>query len=138
MTKLKYLLFIILLINFSSCIKPEKVETVEWEGNTIKLSVINGGATTSYLYKIYYKRKWMLGKDRLVFLSYSTPAVKGISVENNNLTIDCFAGNKQTNRIIIDLNDIDEYIGSPIKYRRDVLEKTNEFYDEPSFIKRSR
>ena len=138
MTKLKNLIILLFIILFTSCIKPEKIKTIDWDGNTITLSVINGGATTAYLYKIEYKRKWILGRDRLIFWSYSTPAVSDISVENDRLKIHCFAGKNQANNIIIDLKNINKFIGNPVKYRRDALEKTNDYYNEPIFIKRNR
>jgi|GEM_PF-4012980 hypothetical protein len=138
MTRLKNLIILILLISFSSCIKPEKVKTIDWNGNTITFSTINGGMTTSYLYKIEYKRKWIFGKDRLIFWSYSTPSINDITVKNDKLIIHCFAGKNQTNNIIIDLKNINKFIGNPVKYRRDVLEKTNDFYVEPDFIKENR
>jgi hypothetical protein len=134
----KIIVFFILIISFTSCIRPEKIKTIDWVGNTITLSVINGGATTSYLYKIEYKRKWIFGRERLIFWSYSTPSVDDISVENNKLIIHCFASKNQANRIVIDLKNINKFIGSPVKYRRDVLEKTNDYYDEPNFIKQDR
>ena len=135
MQKLKYLIIFLLIISFSSCIKPEKIKKIKWDGNTITLSVINGGMTTSYLYKIEYKRKWIFGKDRLIFWSYSTPSVKDITVENDKLIIHCFAPKNQTKNIIIDLKNINKFIGSPVKYRRGILEKTNDFYDAPKTIK---
>jgi len=138
MTRLKNLIILILLISFSSCIKPEKVKTIDWNGNTITFSTINGGMTTSYLYKIEYKRKWIFGKDRLIFWSYSTPSIDDITVKNDKLIIHCFAGKNQTNNIIIDLKNINKFIGNPVKYRRNVLEKTNDFYVEPDFIKENR
>ena len=139
MTRLKYLIiFFISSIFLTSCINPEKIKTIDWNGNTITLSTINGGATTAYLYKIEYKRKWIFGRDRLIFWSYSTPDINDISVENDKLIIHCFASKNQTNNIIIDLKNISEFIGSPVKYRRSVLEKTNNYYDEPNFIKRDR
>ena len=127
-----------LVVIFTSCIRPEVIKTIKWNGNTITLSVINGGATVSYLYKIEYKRKWIFGKDRLIFWSYSTPGVEDISIENDKLIIHCFARKNQTNNIIIDLKNINKFIGRPVKYRRSVLEKTNAFYIEPDFIKRDR
>lgn len=122
----------------TSCINPEKIKTIDWNGNTITSSTINGGATTAYLYKIEYKRKWIFGRDRLIFWSYSTPGINDISVENNKLIIHCLASDNQTNNIIIDLKNISEFVGSPVKYRRGVLEKTNNYYDEPNIIKRDR
>ena len=138
MTKFKYLIFFTLIAVFTSCIKPEVINTVKWRGNTIRLSVINGGATTSFLFKIDYERDWILGKRRLIFESYSTPYVKDISVENDKLVIDCYASKNQTNKILIDLNNINKYIGNPVKYRRDILDKTNTYYIEPDFIKQNR
>jgi len=129
MTKLKNLIILLFILLFASCIKPEKVKTIDWNGNTITLSVINGGATVAYLYKIEYKRKWILGRDRLIFWSYSTPEVNDISVENDRLTIHFWADKNQTNKIVIDLKDINKFIGNPVKYRRGVLEKTNDYYD---------
>lgn len=138
MTKLKYILFFILVVVFSSCIKPEVIKTIKWNGNTIRLSVVNGGATTSFLYKIDYEGDWFLGKERLIFESYSTPCIKDISVENDQLMIDCFAANNQTKRIMIDLKKINKFIGNPIKYRRNILVKTNGYYVEPDFVKQER
>ncbi len=130
MIKLKNLIILLFIILFTSCIKPEKIKTRDWNGNTITLSVINGGATVAYLYKIEYKRKWIFGRDRLIFWSYSTPTVNDISVENDKLIIHCLAPRNKTNDIIIDLKKIDKFIGNPVKYRRGVLEKTNDYYDE--------
>lgn len=138
MTKLRNLISLTLIILLTSCIKPEKTKTVEWDGNTITLSVLNGGATTAYLYKIEYKRKWIFGRQRLIFLSYSTPGVNDISVENDKLIIHCFAGKNKTNNINIELKNIHQFIGSPVKYNRDFLEKTNDYYIEPNFIKQAR
>ncbi len=138
MIKIKYLIFLTLIVVFTSCIKPEVIKMVKWRGNTIRLSVINGGATTSFLFKIDYERDWILGKRRLIFESYSTPYLEDISVENDKLVIDCLASKNQTNKILIDLNNINKYIGNPVKYRRNVLVKTNAFYIEPDFVKRDR
>ncbi len=138
MTKFKYLIFFVLSVIFTSCIKPEFIKTIKWKGNTIRFSVINGGATTSYLYKIDYERDWILGKRRVIFESYSTPYIKDISVKNDKLVIDCFANNNQTNKIMLDLNNINKFIGNPIKYRRYLLVKTNTFYIEPDFVKHER
>ena len=138
MNKLLNLIIIKLIILLTSCLKPEKVKTIDWKGNTITFSTYNGGATTSYLYKIEYKRKWIFGKDRLIFWSYSTPHINDISVENEQLIIHCFANKNRTNDIFIDLKNISKFIGNPVKYRRSVLEKTNDYYDEPDFIKQNR
>lgn len=138
MTNLKYLIFFILSVFLISCTTTEKIKTIDWNGNTITLSIINGGATTAYLYKIEFKRKWIFGRDRLIFWSYSTPILNDISVENDKLTIHCFASENQTNNIIIDLKNISEFIDRPVKYRRSILEKTNKYYNEPNFIKRDR
>ena len=138
MTIFKCLIFFGLVAVFTSCIKPEVIKTIKWNGNTVRLSVINGGATTSFLFKIDYEKDWILGKRRLIFESYSTPNINDIYVENDKLIIDCYVRNDQTNKIVIDLNNINKYIGNPIKYRRDVLVRTNAFYIEPDFIKRDR
>jgi hypothetical protein len=102
------------------------------------LSVINGGATVAYLYKIEYKRKRFLGRDRLIFSSYATPSVNNISIENNRLIIHCFSGENQTNDVPNNLKDINSYLGNPVKYRRSVLESTNKAYIEPGFITQER
>ncbi len=138
MTKLKYLILLILVAVLASCIEPEETKTIDWNGNTITLSVINGGATTSYLYKIEYKRKWIFGRERLIFWSYSTPTVSDISIENDKLLIHSLVRNNQTNNITIDLKNINKFIGSPVKYRRSELVRTNAFYIEPDFIKQER
>ena len=138
MTQLKNFIILLLIILFTSCIKPEKIKTLDCNGNTITFSVTNGGATTAYLYKIEYKRKWILGRDRLIFSSYSTPAVNDISVENEKLIIHCFAVRNQIHNVVIDLKNINKFIGNPVKYRRDVLEETNDFYIEPDFLKQNR
>lgn len=138
MSKLRDFIILLLIILFTSCIKPEKIKTLDWNGNAITLSVTNGGATTAYLHKIAYKRKWILGRDRLIFSSYSTPAVTDISIENEKLVIHCFAVRNQTNSIVIDLKTIDRFIGNPVKYRRNVLEATNDFYIEPDFLTQNR
>jgi len=138
MTILKKLTLTLLLVSLLfSCIKPEKVKKINWNGNMITLSVINGGMTTSYLYKIEYKRKWLFGNDRLIFQSYSTPAVKDISLENDKLIINCYSGRSQSNNITINLADINKFIGNPVKYYRGSLEKTNNCYVEPSSAKQN-
>ena len=112
--------------------KPIEIRTLQWKGNTIKLSVLSP-ALSSDLWEIHYKRKFM-GFDRLIFKSYSYPPVTDISIKNNNLKIQ---SDKYT-IIIIDLENINNYIGNPIVYRRSVLKKTNNYYVEPEFIKEGR
>ena len=126
------------IIPFSSFIQAEKTKTIDWKGHSITFSTINGGMTTSYLFKIEYKRKWIFGRNRLIFWSYSSPSINDISVENDKLILHCFARNNQSNEIIINLKNINKFIGDPVRYRRDVLEKTNDFYIEPNFIKQRR
>jgi hypothetical protein len=138
MAKLKNLIILSFILFLSSCIKPETVKTITWNGYRITLSVINGGATVAYLYKIEYKRKRFLGRDRLIFSSYATPSVNNISIENNRLIIHCFSGENQTNDVPNNLKDINSYLGNPVKYRRSVLESTNKAYIEPGFITQER
>ncbi len=138
MTKQRNLIILMFIVIFTSCSKPEKTKKIDWNGNTITFSIFNGGATTAYLYKIEYKRKWKFGRERLIFWSYSTPSVSDISVENDNLIVHCYAVKNQANNIIIDLKNINKFIGSPVRYRRDILEKTNNYYDEPYFIQQDR
>lgn len=138
MTRLKYLISFIFIIIFSSCIETEVLKTIKWNGNAIRLTVTNGGATTAFLYKVDYKKNWFFARERLIFESYSSPSLEDILVENDKLFIVCFTGNSQVNKIEIDLKNINKFIRNPIEYRRDELIRSNGFYIEPDFIKRDR
>ncbi|PSR54228.1 hypothetical protein AHMF7605_12190 [Adhaeribacter arboris] len=133
--KVRYLWFLIFLI---SCGETKVLKTVNWKGNTITWEVLDGGATTSYLWKIMFSEKGESSKD-LIFRSYSTPYVGDIEVHQDKLLIliPDFK-NKVNDTIAINLRDVEEYIDEPVDYKRNALKNSNKYYKEPNFVKEDR
>jgi hypothetical protein len=110
---------------------------LNWKDNTVRWSVVNGGATTSFLWKIYFQRNGSKTK-RLIFQSISSPYITDISIAGDNLLIHC-AGSGGNEKIIeINIKNVDDFIDDPIKYRRSFLEQTNNSYHEPEFLREDR
>lgn len=120
-----------LLLLLSGCFKPEHLKTVSWNNHEIEWSVVDGGATTSFLWKIHYK-KWS-GK-KLIFQSYADPYIQDIAVIGDYLLIYC----QDSRFLYIPLDKIEDYVDHPVKYSRLALEQTNASYEEPGFIKSER
>lgn len=129
-------LIIITLITylFFGCAKPTVLKTIDWNGNTITLSELDAGATGAFYWKIYYSYK-NNSKKKLIFESYSLLVIENISIDNNNLLIHCLEKNNKTEFVTINLDNINYFIDTPIKYDYYNLKTSNKFYKEPTFIK---
>ncbi|WP_144607022.1 hypothetical protein [Algoriphagus algorifonticola] len=134
MRKFVPLLFFVTLVG---CGTPTELKTVNWNGNRITWTVLDGGATTSYYWKIFFTKKGSNSQD-LIFESYSSPYITDISTNGNKLLIHCAVDRDSTDIITIDLNKIEDFIDDPIEYERSLLEQTNESYIEPEFVKQDR
>lgn len=134
---MKKLAILILFATLISCGTPTELKTVNWNGNRITWTVLDGGATTSYYWKIYFTKKNSNNRN-LIFESYSSPYITNISTSGNNLLIHCAVDREITDFITIDLNQINDFIDDPVEYERTLLEQTNNSYTEPEFVKRDR
>jgi len=134
---MRNLVIILSFITLFSCGTPKELKTVNWKGNQITWTVLDGGATTSYYWQIFFTKEESHSR-KLIFESYSWPYITDISNSNNQLLIHCHVDSNSTNTIVINLNKIDDFIENPIKYQRSMLEQTNESFNEPEFIKRDR
>ncbi|ALJ00701.1 hypothetical protein [Rufibacter tibetensis] len=133
--KIWYLWILILLV---SCSEPEILKEVNWNENCISWEVLDGGATTSFKWLIKYSEGGENRKD-LIFESYSSPYISDIEVYKDELLILCpNIRNKVNDTITINLKDINKYIDEPIVYEQDILKRKNEYYKEPSFVKKDR
>lgn len=131
------ILQIVLILILFSCGKPQELKTLNWNDNQISWTVLDGGATTSYYWQIFYKSQDE-NKNKLIFESYSSPYLTDISIQNNNLVIHALDDHNQPEFINIDLTKIEDYIKEPVKYERTILKQTNDSYKEPEFIKLER
>ena len=136
-SKAIYAFLIVLMIFLSGCTEPEDLKLLNWKENAVRLSVINGGATTSFFWKIHFQKNGSKRK-RLIFQSISSPYVESISVSGDKLIIHCGGTGKQEDRIEINIRDINDFVDEPVKYRKSILEQTNKSYREPEFIKEGR
>ena len=68
MRKLSILLSFITLVG---CGTPTELKTVNWNGNRITWTVLDGGATTSYYWKIFFTKKKIIfsAKNEISFLA---------------------------------------------------------------------
>lgn len=130
--KARWLVFLLLVL-LSACIEPQELKIVNWNNHAIKWSVINGGATTSFLWKIHFQKNGSK-RERLIFQSISFPYITDISVNGDYL----FIHSGDSKFMHIHLDKLDDFIDDPIKYRKGVLEYTNNSYHEPDFIKKER
>jgi len=129
--------FFILLFVLSGCIEPHELKILNWNNNAVRWSVVNGGATTPFLWKIYYQKNGSRQK-KLIFQSISSPSITDISISTDYLLIHCDGYGKQVKLIQINMREIDDFIANPIKYRKSILEQTNDSYHEPEFIWKTR
>lgn len=134
---MKKMLPLILFLITLGCIEPEEIKSIEWNGNKIKWTVLNGGPTTSFLWKVYFTEK-NSNKENLIFESYSTPYVTDISVRGDYLLIHCYGEKNKNEYIVLNLTMIDEFTDNPIEYFDCELKQTNDAYYEPEFVKRER
>ena len=135
--RMRVILQAIMLLILTNCGIPTDLKTVNWKGNMVSWSVLDGGATTSYLWKIHYKEKGSTS-EHLIFESYSTPYITDISIKRDQLLIHCLVNKDSTDYITLDLNEIKDFIDDPVKYDRTILESSNHSYHEPTFVKRNR
>ena len=134
--KVPYAFFILFLFLYG-CIEPEELKMLNWNDNVVRWSVVNGGATTPFLWKIHFQRNGSKTK-RLIFQSISSPYITDISIAGDNLLIHCFGSRGNEKIIEINIKNVDDFIDDPIKYRRSILEQTNNSYHEPEFIREDR
>ncbi len=127
-------LFLILFLFLEGCIEPQELKILNWHDNAIRWTVVDGGATTSYLWKIYFQKNGSKRK-RLIFQSYASPNISDISVSGEYLIIHSGGDRKDMRLIQIDMRKVDDFVDNPVIYRRSVLEQTNSSYQEPDFVK---
>lgn len=134
---LRNLLSIIFALFLSGCCEDRELKLLSWNDNAIRLTETNCGATTAFLWKIYFHKNGSRS-EKLIFTSYSSPAVETIRVAGDHLFIECgsYRGNK--NVIEINLKDIQDFIDEPVYYYRSVARKTNSSFHEPEFIRDNR
>ena len=138
MKRLQLKVIIILSFLFlAGCIESKELKILNWNDNAIRLSVVDGGATTSFLWKIYFQKNGSKRK-RLIFQSYASPYIEDITIAGDKLLIHC-PGNRGNETLIeINMKYVDDFIDNPIKYRRSVLDGTNDSYHDPEFIRQER
>ncbi len=134
--KLKFIIYLSIIFLFG-CSETQELKILNWNDNAVRWSVINGGATTSFLWKIHFQKNGSKSK-KLIFQSYASPYIEDIKVAGDNLIIYCGESRGKRNVIEINLKNISDFIDDPIKYRRSVLEQTNDSYHEPEFIRQAR
>ena len=132
-----YYIFFILLFLLEGCIKPQELKLLNWNDNAVRWSVINGGATTSFLWEIYFQKNSSKHK-KLIFKSYSEPYITDISISGDYLIIHCSGKSNHLNLIQINLKKVEDFIDNPVNYRESILERTNDSYHEPEFIRENR
>ena len=110
---------------------------LNWNDNAVRWSVVNGGATTPFLWKIHFQRNGSKTK-RLIFQSISSPYITDISITGDNLLIHCGGSGRTEELIEINMRNVDNFVDNPIKYRRSILEQTNNSYNEPEFVREDR
>lgn len=121
----------------SGCFEPEELQLLSWKDNAVRLSVIKGSATTPDFWKIYFHKNGSK-RYKVIFQSISSPYIESISIAGDNLLIHCGASGSKEQRIEINLKYVDDFVDNPVKYRRSILEQTNESYHEPEFIRKDR
>jgi hypothetical protein len=122
-----------------SCWTTKQVKQVRWQGYTFQLTVSDGGATTSFNWKVVARSQGIFGtREEDVFEAYGGPFLKDIAVEEGHyLVLFANEGSRQE-RIEIDLQHLDAFLDEPVLYHRYTLKKSNSSYVEPEFIKSAR
>lgn len=126
-------LIIILFILSTSCASFDEVRRIDWQENTIVLKLSEMDMTTSNYWKVYFIKHGS-SNEKLIFESYGSPYITDVSVQTNNLIIDCLTSDNSDHQIELDLNNLDDYLDNPVKYETYVLKQTNDSYKEPLFI----
>ena len=129
-----------LLLLLYSCADKKILKQIPYGDKTIFLKVHDGGATTSFWWDISIVSKGFVSENEdQIFGIYGSPSVKDIQVTNDTLKIVCYGlGVNNFQTINIDLNKVDKFIDDPVYYSKIKLEKTNDVYQEPEFIKKIR
>lgn len=130
-------IIIISSIFLAGCIEPIELKILKWNDNAIRLLVVDGGATTSFLWKIHFQKNGSK-RERLIFQSYASPYIEDITIAGDNLLIHCGVKRGNEQRIEINMKNVEDFIDDPIIYRRSVLDQTNDCYHEPEFIRQDR
>ena len=125
------------LVTLLGCSPPTELKFVNWDGNQITWTVLDGGATTSYLWQIFF-RKNESDPQKLIFKSYSSPHITDISLAKSELLIHCFRDRDSEYFITIDLTKVEDFIENPVEYERSILKRTNKSYREPEFVVKER
>jgi hypothetical protein len=129
---------LLLALIITSCWSTKQVKQVRWRGYTFQLSESDGGATTSFLWKVTAHYPGLLGtREAELFEAYGGPFLTDIQVEDSTLVL-LADHNGRSERIVLELQHIDAFLDDPIQYQRSTLKQSNPFYREPEFIKAER
>jgi hypothetical protein len=82
--------FAILLLGLltSACWVTKQVKQVRWQGYTFQLAVADGGATTSFNWKVTAQYQGFFGtREQDLFEAYGGPYLTDIQVEDNTLVL---------------------------------------------------
>lgn len=133
----RQLFVIIFVFTLCGCCNSREVKLLNWNNNAIRLTETNCGATTGFLWKIYFHKNGRR-TEKLIFKSYSSPAIETIRVAGDNLYIGCGEQNGSKNIIEINLKDVDDFISTPVYYYKFIIRSTNASFHEPEFIRDER
>lgn len=118
----------LIIILLASCLAPHETKTIHWKNYSITLESYRGGATVSDFWKIKASNhSWP--RNRLIFKSYSYPAISDIQLWGDHLLI--VYANRELGNSVIPLADLKKYMNHPVEYRKGKLEKTNPLFADP-------
>jgi hypothetical protein len=129
---------LLLALLTSSCWVTKQVKQVRWQGYTFHLAVSDGGATTSFNWKVTVQYQGFFGtREQDLFEAYGGPYLTDIQAEDSTLVLlTTYHGHPE--RIELDLQHLAAFLQDPIRYHRYTLRQRNAFYHEPDFIKAER
>jgi hypothetical protein len=134
---LRFAILLLALLT-SACWVTKQVKQVRWQGYTFQLAVADGGATTSFNWKVTAQYQGFFGtREQDLFEAYGGPYLTDIQVEINTLVL-LATSNSHPERIELDLLHLAAFLQDPIRYHRYTLRQSNAFYQEPAFIQAAR
>jgi hypothetical protein len=134
---LRFAILLLALLT-SACWVTKQVKQVRWQGYTFQLAVSDGGATTSFNWKVTAQHQGFFGtREQDLFEAYGGPYLTDIQVEDNTLVL-LTTYHSHPERIALDLQHLAAFLQDPIRYHRYTLRQRNAFYQEPAFIQAAR
>ena len=121
-----------------ACWATKPVKQLRWHDYVFELAVADGGATTSFSWRVTARHQgWFGVREEQLFEAYGGPYLTDLQLEDSTLVLVAKDEGK-LQRIEVDLQHLDTFLQEPIRYYRYTLKQNNPYYHEPAFLATAR